>query len=215
MRKVLPALLAISLVVGACGDDDSGGSTTTTTVPPTTTTPTTVTTTTTTTTMATTTTAAPRVFFLESPPGLFPPDPLGEEGAANGSGCLPEENGYLPDGVWFGHILSKDAIEVTFDLACFFFGDAAVAAAAEDGVTEVENNYYIRDISRMPYNPRYTADAAMWYLSTATGNFVPVEMAFADWPGPDEEWPCPGKQCGVWMYLNGGMITELYEQYVP
>ena len=40
----------------------------------------------------------------------------------------------------------------------------------------------------------------------------------------DTEWPpdwerayaeCPGEFCGVWLYVNDGVVTEIVEQYVP
>jgi hypothetical protein len=38
-----------------------------------------------------------------------------------------------------------------------------------------------------------------------------------DWPdtGGTRYVPCPGDYCAAWVYVNGGVITELVEQYLP
>jgi hypothetical protein len=41
-------------------------------------------------------------------------------------------------------------------------------------------------------------------------------LPFSDWPAdPAGYTPCPGDFCGVWLYVNGGNVTEILEQYVP
>ena len=154
------------------------------------------------------------MYRIDDAPTLFPVGPLSEGDGAGGSGCV-NEGGALADGIWFGYILSKDSQELTFDLACFFFGEVAVVAAAADGITDVSNDYYVRNMNPLGYYPPYREDAVMWWLDPSSGDFTPTPMAFLDWPGPTEEWPCPGVHCGVWLYINDGFITEAFEQYVP
>lgn len=43
-----------------------------------------------------------------------------------------------------------------------------------------------------------------------------IVVPFADWPvDPTGYTPCPGDFCGVWLFVNGGEVTEILEQYVP
>ncbi|RMH86193.1 MAG: hypothetical protein D6683_00900, partial [Actinomyces sp.] len=66
---------------------------------------------------------------------------------AEGSGCTPGTD-TLPDGEWFGYVTDTAPDAVTFDLACWFTGDAAALAAAEDGEeSPPPNDYYIRNRS--------------------------------------------------------------------
>ena len=64
---------------------------------------------------------------------------------AEGSGCTPGD-GPLPDGDWYGIVTSRRNDSLDFDLACWFTGDAAVQASAEDGEeSPPPNDYYIRN----------------------------------------------------------------------
>lgn len=202
-RRILPALVSILLVV-ACGGDDvtpttgsppASSTTSPTTGPPTTGPPTT------------------GGFVLDAP-GIFPPPVLDGSGGANGSGCAPGGSAALPDGIWFGAVLANTAGDVTFDLACWFFGDVAVEEGEKDGVT-VENGYHIRNTSPLTVTVPIHLDATMWYLSAGSEGFELVPIPMSEWPGPAQEWPCPGELCGVWLYVNDGVITGAYEQYRP
>ena len=51
----------------------------------------------------------------------------------DGSGCTPGDGDVLPDGRWFGFPSAREADSFSFDLACWFTGDDAAAAATEDG----------------------------------------------------------------------------------
>ena len=56
----------------------------------------------------------------------------------------------------------------------------------------------------------------VWSIPGDLGDLVPLSFS-TDWP-PD--WTrayseCPGEGCGVWLYINQGIATELVEQYVP
>lgn len=152
--------------------------------------------------------------FEAGAPTLVPPQPLpGSDGAA-GSGCNPSP-GPLPDGAWFGMIISANPDSVEFDLACFFFGDNANEAAAEDGVEEipVPNDYYIRN--RLP-NLRtlpVASDAVVHTLGASIEDFETV--GWEQWPVSPSFLQCPGESCLTWIYVNGGLVTEVVEQYTP
>jgi hypothetical protein len=189
---------------------------TTTTSEPTTTTEATTTTmvTTTTTTVPVTTTIAlmPAAPYTVAAYGAFPEVFAGSDGA-QGSGCAPGTD-TLPDGIWFGYVRSVTDTSLSFDLACFWTGQAAIDHA---GGEEVNNDYFIgntssalRTVPRDPSGTAYWIDASVPDLA-----LQPVPMA--DWPvaGGSHYIPCPGEYCGVWLYVNGGVATELVEQYVP
>lgn len=208
---VMATVLAAA-VAGCAGEP--AASTATTPGPPLTTAPPGSTTTpasSSTATTATTTTAAPR--FTIGEPSLFPPDPLPGSGGANGSGCPPE--GDLLDGVWFGFVLERTGDGVVFDPACFYFGEAAEAAAAEDG-EEIFGLHYIRNAggSRpvLEIAPAVPVDSIV-----QAGDGLGFErLRFADWPAAAGEYtPCPGEGCSVWIYLDGGEVAGVVEQYLP
>ena len=166
-----------------------------------------------TTTLGGTSTPAPRPYSIETP-GLGPPPVLPESEGPNGSGCVPGSDTLIPDGIWFGFILARTEISVTFDMACWFWGDLAEIEAANDG-GEALNNYYIRNQNPLLFEVPIGEGATMFWLDVGSGSFVPEPMPMAAWPGPDEAWPCPGELCGVWLYINDGVITEAIEQYRP
>jgi len=65
---------------------------------------------------------------------------------ADRSGCTPGTTQHLPDGVWYGDFVSATSSHLEFDLACWFYGDAATIAAAEDGEeSPPPNDYYVRN----------------------------------------------------------------------
>lgn len=225
------------LVLAGCtssGDSEDGSaadetttiaSTVPTTVPATTSTSTTSTTVATTTTAPTTTTmAAPTTTstaattttnggpYLVGTPELYPLAPLpGSDGAA-GSGCAPGA-GALPDGVWFGYVLAKSAAAIDFDLSCFSFGDIAYDEGALDG-EEVNNDYYVRNAN--PTLRTISIDPAVTVYEIEAGSTGHLDMPFSAWPvDPSAYLACPSNWCGVWLFINGGNVTEILEQYVP
>lgn len=189
-------------------------STTTTTVAPTTTTaaPTTTTTaaaTTTTTTATTTTSGGP---YEVGVPEFYPLPSLPGSGGAAGSGCSPG-TGPLPDGVWFGYVVAKSATDIDFDLACFYFGDIAYTEGAADG-EEVNNDYYVRNVNptlrSVPVEPTVTVH------EIDAGSIGFLTVPFSGWPvDPAAYISCPSNWCNVWLFVNGGEVTEILEQYVP
>jgi hypothetical protein len=214
---------------GSAADETSTiAATVPTTVPATTTTSTTVTTSTTaatTTTAPTTTTTAPTTTtstaattttnggpYLVGTPELYPLAPLPGSNGAAGSGCAPGA-GALPDGVWFGYVLAKSAADIDFDLACFYFGDIAYDEGALDG-EEVNNDYYVRNAN--PTLRTIPVDPAVTVYEIDAGSTGYLEIPFSARPvDPSAYLTCPSDWCGVWLFVNGGNVTEILEQFVP
>jgi len=218
VRRPATLLLSLMLLAAACGDDDAAtttsatGVTTTTLAPTTTAAPTTTTapttTAATTTTMATTTTAA--TLYQIDPTDFFP-DVFGAPGDPNGSGCVVGAD-VLPAGVWFGFVEAVSGGVITFDLACFFTGDAAVAAATADG--EEAFDFYVRNQNPKVYSVPISPSAQVYYVDMISGP-EPTPIALSSWPTADSFTTCPGDYCPVWLYVNGGVATGIVEQYLP
>lgn len=201
------AALALTLGVTACATGGAGDvpstntepATTTTAVPVTSTTTTTMPTTTTMQATTTSTTAATTTTAQQTTDG------------ASGSGCAPGP-GPLPDGFWFGFVTEASASSITFDLACWFEGEAAVTASAEDGQeSPPPNDYYVRNENPLTREVAVSPTAnASWYL---TGDPNSINCCdFGEWVAARAE---TGFQLGVWLSLVKGEITDLEEQWVP
>ncbi len=214
-------LLVIGLVAASCG----GTAATTTSAPPSTTTTAAATTTTapatsttaatTTTAPATTTTAAATTSTTAGQSFVVDPDALlpavfGSPGDPNGSGCVTL--GTLGSGVWFGYATAVSAGTITFDLACFFTGDAATAAAQQDGAEAFD--YYIRNQNPATYQVPIAPNADV-FIVEESGGIQSVQIATAQWPSAASFVPCPGQYCAVWLYVNDGQATGIVEQYLP
>lgn len=191
-----PGLLIISLaLVTACGGADATETTTSTTPPTTTTTaPTTSTQPSTTTTTETPTTTATDTNDL-----------------ADGSGCQPGD-GPLPDGVWFGIVTSRSEDSLEFDLACWFSGDAAIQASAEDGEeSPPPNDYYVRNSNPETRVVPLGENLEVVFYPDGDPNNVD-NIDYDDWAGLVE---VRGYVLGVWLKVEDAAITEIQEQWVP
>ena len=191
------ALTVVALVAVACGSDDATTSTTaasTTTSVPTTTAPTS--TTSPNTTASSTSTTAPDTNSF-----------------AEGSGCSPGTTGSLPDGEWFGYVAAATTGELEFDLACWFAGDAAADAAAEDGAeSPPPNDYYVRNLNDMLRTLDVAGNAGVRWLPNAGDPSTAELVTYPDWlTGRAER----DYQPGVWLVIEDGAITDIQEQYVP
>lgn len=133
---------------------------------------------------------------------------------ASGSGCTPGTETGLPDGRWFGFVETAGDGRVEFDLACWFEGDAAIAAAAEDGAeSPPPNDYHIRN-----------ANTLVRTLDVVDGTMVTWYPEMGD-PGSEQtaafdEWATArldraGGQLGVWLQTSDGAVTAIEEQWVP
>jgi hypothetical protein len=145
----------------------------------------------------------------------FLPDPLPGSDGAHGSGCVVEDDS-LPDGVWFGFATTADGGAIDLDLACMWTGEAAVAAAAENG-EEAASFFYIRNRSPQTYTVPVAPHARVWWLDGSVIDIVPTEIPAGEWPGPAEisYLDCPGQSCSIWISVEGGEAAEIIEQYLP
>ncbi|MGH1490813.1 MAG: GerMN domain-containing protein [Acidimicrobiales bacterium] len=147
---------------------------------------------------------------------------------ASGSGCTPPEADSLPAGRWFGFVdwpgiaAGSEAAEpelLPFDLACWFTGTAAIAAADEDGAeSPPPNDYYIRNDSDRLRRLTLVTDAEATWL-TNPGDPQSTEVGpYATWlaerTAVDSE--LLASHPGIWLTVDGdGQVTHIEEQYVP
>lgn len=233
--------VAVILAMGSCSDTAETTTTTTTpsttaaeaatttttaapsttaatTAPATTAAPTTTTaaSTTTSTTTTTTTTAAPNTTVAAGPfvyggTGTFP-GVLGGPLDAHGSGCAPGP-GPLPDGIWFGFPNAWTTSSIDFDLACFYSGDAATAEATARGWESPPPNDYIITND----NPTLRAvPVAVDAIGHRLDNSIATHpVPFADFIADPGDFQNCFQACLMWLYINGGEVTEIVSQYVP
>lgn len=197
MRKTIALLMMVALA--ACSGDEVVDTTTTDASSTTAETPTTHTTPPSTSQPATTTTTSSTTTTT--------PDPRAPEG----SGCTPGTEG-LPDGEWYGGVRAFDERTISFDLACLFTGEAAIAAAAEDGEeSPPPNDYYVRNENDQVRVLVVDGDTPVtWYTSgdpndEATG-------VFSEWI---EFLATQESYLGIWVTIESGAVTEIAEWWVP
>ena len=144
------------------------------------------------------------------------PNVLGQPGDPNGSGCAPPGD-VLPDGIWFGFAEAVSARVITFDLGCYFTGAAADAAANADyGTTDgAEDGFHVRNQNSKVFRVGIAPTAEVWYVDTAGPDWFPEPLPLASWPSATSWLPCPGDSCAVWLYINGGAVTGIVEQFLP
>jgi hypothetical protein len=130
---------------------------------------------------------------------------------ANGSGCKPGD-GVLPDGDWFGYAMERAAGSLEFDLACWFDGDAAIQAAAEDGEeSPPPNDYYVRNVNEQTRQvPVGDGVEVVFYPDGDPSNETTVE--YGEWDALVVE---RGYELGVWIVVEEGEISGITEQWVP
>ena len=175
-------------------------------------TPTTAPSTTASTTLSTTaptpTTAPPTTAPAPAPTTSPPTTASGSPPAPDGSGCTPGSGG-LGDGRWFGYAAAVSADELRFDLACWFSGSAAVAAAAEDGSeSPPPNDYYVRnaDPTARVLHPS-AATPVTWYPSLGD----PTSETSTDY----DHWRSERGDIrpGLWITIQGGRVVAIAEQW--
>lgn len=204
-RIALAMMLSFSLA--ACGGGQTGGSGTTQPVAATTTAPDRITTTTRPE-PATTSTTAPAATTSTTGSSVYD--------QAGGSGCTPGP-GRLPDGEWFGFVVGADEDGIEFDLACWFSGDAAVQAAAEDGEeSPPPNDYYTRNDNELKRTLEVAGDAeVVWYpqlgdpSSETTTTYPRWILGIEDRDAGREFLPM------VWVEVKDGVVVKVREQWVP
>lgn len=197
MRNLLTHLIGV-ILVAACSGDITAETTATSTPSPTTTTPVALTTTSTTA-PATSSTAIPAATST-----------VVDSLAPQGSGCTPGSD-RLPDGLWYGRVADFDDEGIAFDLACWFTGDAATTAAAEDGEESPPNGYYVRNQNEQLRNLDVEAvTPVLWYLSGDPSDSR--QGTFAEWV---DFLATQGFRLDIWLTIDEGGVTQIEEQWVP
>ena len=157
------------------------------------------------------TTTVPPATTSTLPAGTSPPTSAPDDGAS-GSGCSPEDSVSLPEGEWFGFVESTTASGIEFDLACWFTGQAAVDAAAEDGEeSPPPNDYYIRNDNPTIRSLGVSAETEVTWYPTGDPASETV-VAFEEWA---EGVVGRGFMFGVWLAVIDGEVFEIREQWVP
>ena len=143
--------------------------------------------------------------------GAFP-DVLGGPLDPHGSGCSPGEE-TLPDGVWFGFPTAWTAESIEFDLACFYSGEAATAEASARGEESPPPNDYIITNDNDALRIVEVAEDAIGHRldNSIETHAVPIVEFMAD---PGDFQRC-FEACLMWLFVNGGEVTEILSQYVP
>jgi hypothetical protein len=132
---------------------------------------------------------------------------------ATGSGCSPGGADQLPDGRWFGYRTSSDSKSVSFDLACWFSGRAAEAAAAEDGEeSPPPNDYHIRNLDDRERPVPVDPAAVVTWLPSPGDPSSATTISYSEWNASQ-----PGRQLrpGIWLTVRAGMIVAIEEQFQP
>ncbi len=221
MRRLASVLLTIGVLAAGCGDggavlasSTTAGSTTSTAAPTTSSTSEA-----TTTTAATTTTVTTMPLTYQADPTRLPEVLPGVTNGAHGSGCITPRYEDLPDGVWFGFVQTIGGTMLTFDLACFFSGEAACIAQTADG--EAPNpadclDFWIRNDVDYPYGVVISPTARVWYVDALAPEWDHTfEIPLASWPTDASYQSCASDTCAAWIYVNDGRVTAIVEQYLP
>jgi len=127
---------------------------------------------------------------------------------AQGAGCAPGA-GKLPDGVWFGFTKSWSTSQIAFDLACWYSGAAGEAQAAAHG-QEFTDDYFVTNDSTTVRLVTVAGDIPAKKAALDDGVFK-LSQVIAD-PGGSEPTSAPYP---TWIFVNGGVVTELEVQFVP
>ena len=120
----------------------------------------------------------------------------------------------LADGVWFGFVRNLSLRAVTVDVACYWAGDGAAALAVFEGHDPVL--FYLGNDDPETFDvPLDAAGVAHWVDDAEEATPEPIPMS--QWPvaGSTFSRECPGDLCGIWLYINDGVATEIVEWYLP
>jgi hypothetical protein len=209
MRRAIPLVVTLTIsavVMAACGGDanDAQASGSTAVTQPT---------------AATASSGATGVTTSSGPTAATGPTATDPSGATGSSA-------ELEDGRHFGWIETIDPSgSMTFDLAYFSTGDEANEAAAEHGdETPVPNDYYIVNdnpkLRTLGVSP--DAEIRVFDWNRCCDRHVSLDMeTFADvMVNPDgfveqDGRLYYGQASPYWITVDGGVVTEIEEQYLP
>jgi hypothetical protein len=129
--------------------------------------------------------------------------------------AAPSPSAELEDGRHFGYAVGyeRDGAGdiMRFDLARFYSGDEADAAAAEDGVIveggQIENDVHVRNTNTRLRGLRLAGDAAVTVID-CDGGCEPVAADLAALQGRPVPTP-------VWVTVEDGVVVAAEEMYLP
>ena len=132
---------------------------------------------------------------------------------AEGSGCTPPSVTDLPDGEWYGVVEGAGDGQLVFDLACWFTGDVAVIASAEDGEeSPPPNDYHTRNANDVLRTVDVDAGAPVtWYPDGGDPANV-ATVTYDQWRSDRESRVF---DLAVWLTIEGGIVIAIDEQWVP
>ncbi|NNE73577.1 MAG: GerMN domain-containing protein [Acidimicrobiales bacterium] len=131
---------------------------------------------------------------------------------ASGSGCSPGD-GALPDGRWFGYVDAASDDDLSFDLACWFIGIAAIEAAAEDGVeSPPPNGYHIRNEREVVRDLDVAPGTQVNWLANTGDPATATDIEYSRWVSDRLDRPF---QPGLWLTVEDGDVVAIEEQYQP
>lgn len=198
MSRILWALALVLFVVACNGEGAQTTTTTTTSLAPSTTD---------TAPVSTTSTEAPTTTSTGAASTTTIVDPLAPEG----SGCTPGTE-VLPDGLWFGVAHEYDENGIAFDLACWFTGEAAVVAAAEDGAeSPPPNDYYVRNKNEQLRLLAVVQSVPVVWYPTGDPN-RPATGSYSEWITFLDTQQFRN---AIWVTIADGTVTMIEEQWVP
>ena len=132
---------------------------------------------------------------------------------ASGSGCSPASVTTLGDGRWYGFVDGAETDHLSFDLACWFTGSAAVDAAREDGAeSPPPNDYHIRNDSDLLRIVDVAPTAEVVWLPNTGDPSSAETVVYRTWRAEREG---RAHNPGVWLVIEGGQVVLIEEQYVP
>ena len=132
---------------------------------------------------------------------------------ATGSGCSAAGADALPDGRWFGYVDTASPTSISFDLACWFTGQAAIDATTEDGAeSPPPNDFHIRNDNPQHRTVAVGPDTTVDWLPTPGDPATAEATSYETWVAERAD---RSYQPGVWIVVAGGQISAITEQYVP
>ncbi len=140
-------------------------------------------------------------------------DPVNPITIPDESACAPGP-GALPDGLYFGFMggASTDAFE--FDLACWFSGEPANAAATADGEeSPPPNDYYIRNTNEtLRREPVASGSISVAWIPDF-GTPATKDITYTQWLSErdfGQTYVPP-----VWITVKNGAVVDIVEQWLP
>jgi hypothetical protein len=200
-RRLAPVVISLVLVAACAGS--TGVSETTVAVV----TVTSLATSTTATSVISSTTSMTTVVTTGASPATTQPH------GPSGSGCTPGDAVTLPEGEWYGVVVSASQSGIEFDLACWFEGESAVEAAAEDGAeSPPPNDYYVRDDNPQIRSLPVSSDTEVTWYPNPGDPTSEIVVAYPDWV---EGVTARGLGYAAWLDVIDGEVVRIREQWVP